>query len=500
MSSKQCEFRHSTSWVRGFVAGRGSGKTVVGAIDVLARSVDGDPWMSVSPTFSMIHETTLPTFVEVARRLDLFVRLVKSPVPRCTFRASDGGMADIVFRSGEDPERLRGPNKAGLWIDEASICKPDTFKIGIGTLRHRGRMGPVILTFTPRGRRHWTFETFFHRVEPGAEGRYAFLDGQVVWIGIDPVTESEAEPQLVVEFSGLRYVRAHNTQLVQAATWDNPFLPEEFYRNIRQHYSTQLAAQELSGDFVDLDGLMFKREWFTMVDEVPAEALRVRYWDRAATGVGENRNADYSAGVLMARTANGQFYVEHVIRGQWTAHQRDKIIESTAYEDAKKYVNAVMIYIEQEGGSGGKEVAQQAVVNLARFPVNVDRVTGIRKRHEGHQTLPGDAKVVRARPLQSQAENGRVWVKRGSWNEDWLEELCSFPEYVHDDMVDATSGALNKLASLTGAVGGNITRTNVEASRVGETKFGIQLNESAAKRLRTRGYHKGDDDYGKTRQ
>lgn len=439
--------------------------------------------MSVSPSYGMVHETTLPTFLELAKETNQFIRLVKSPVPRITFRTIDHGTADLVFRSGEEPERLRGPSKAGLWIDEASICKPDVFKIGIATLRYKGKMGPVILTFTPRGRRHWTFETFYQRVETGTEGHYTEVNGQLHWVAHDLETGEYFEPLPVKEFSGMRYVRTFNTELVQAHTLDNPFLPHEFHDNIRQHYSSHLAAQELAGEFVDIEGLMFKREWFEMVDDVPVKAMRVRYWDRAATPLG----GDYSAGVLMARTTIGQFYIEHVIRGQWSAQQRDSIIQYTAECDAKKYGNTVMIYVEQEGGSGGKEVAQQAVVNLARFPIHVDKVTGKRKRSQNHESLPGEAKVVRALPLQSQAENGRVWIKRGEWNEDFLEELCAFPLMTHDDQVDAAAGACNKLASLTGIVGSHVTRTEVESKKVAATKFGVHLDESANRRLRTRG-------------
>ena len=487
--AKQLEFLRSSSWITGFVAGRGGGKTYIGALNVLDRARAGEPWMSVSPTFSMVHETTLPTFLEASQTTGQYIRLVKSPIPRITFHTRDGGVADIVFRSGEEPERLRGPSKAGLWIDEASICKQGVFSIGIATLRYKGVMGPVVLTFTPRGRRHWTFTTFYQRVEVGAAGHYCEINGQLHWVGVDPATDEQSEPVPVAEFGGLRYVRTRNSQLIQAHTLDNPFLPAEFYANIRDQYSAQLAAQELAGEFVEIDGLMFRREWFDYVDDVPVEALRVRYWDRAATP----RGGDYSAGVLMARTKTGQFYVEDVVRGQWSAFDRDRVIQRVAEADAKKYHNTVHIYIEQEGGSGGKEVAQQAVIQLARYPVHTDRVTGKRRISQDHEALPGEAKVVRALTLQSQSEHGNVHLKRADWNEDFLEELCAFPQLKHDDQVDAAAGGVNKLAALTGAVGASVTRTEVEAKKVASQKFGVHLDKSSRSRLRTRGHHHDDE-------
>ena len=46
--SKQQEFRQSKAWIRGFFAGRGAGKTKIGAIDILRRSRAGDPCMAIA--------------------------------------------------------------------------------------------------------------------------------------------------------------------------------------------------------------------------------------------------------------------------------------------------------------------------------------------------------------------------------------------------------------------------------------------------------------------
>ena len=50
-------------------------------------------------------------------------------------------------------------------------------------------------------------------------------------------------------------------------------------------------------------------------------------------------------------------------------------------------------------------------------------------------------------------ENGDVMILRGSWNQDYLEELEAFPAGEFSDQVDGTSGAYNKLAT-TKRVGG----------------------------------------------
>lgn len=463
--AKQALFRQSEQTFRGFCAGRGSGKTRIGAQDLCMRARGGEPWMVVSPSYAVVDETTWPTFKEVAEEMGVWLGGKKTAPSRARIRTRDGGIAEVVFRTGDKPEQLRGANKAGLWLDEASIMHPDVFKLGIAVLRWKGQMGKCLMTFTPKGRRHWTFETFFERLDDREQ------DALHEWgMGSDgcSLMDGYRDCQFI---AGQFYRRKPNTFLVHAHTKENPFLPDNFYDLIAQNYSSGLAAQELGGEFVDLEGLMFRREWFRIVDHAPKDAtLRVRYWDRAATeGAGS-----YTAGVLMSRDAAGTFFIEHVVRGQWGAMERDKVIKQTTQEDALRYKNSVMIYVEQEPGSGGKEAAQQMVLKLAGYPVYMDVVGGQRrfKVHEGER-LPGEAKVVRAQPFAAQCEAGNVHIVNGRYCMDLLDELSQFPLARFSDQVDGCSGAFNKLAVHShGLDPGEIVTPQVE---VNPQRHGVQV-------------------------
>lgn len=459
--AKQAEFLNTKEKLSGFVGGRGTGKTWIGAYRVQREARAGDPWMGISPDSGVVSETTFPTFVDVAKETGVFIRQVLSPYPRVWWRTHDGGVADIVFRSAEKPEKLRGPSKAGVWIDEASVVVRDAFDIAIATLRHKGRMGPCLLTFTPKGRAHWTFGEFFEPVDE-------------VLIGTDGCTAEGIE-----YIQGRPYRRKHNSRLTHAHTLDNPFLPDEFYAFMRARYSSVMAEQELAGSFVDIAGLMFRREWFLPVDSAPRDARRVRYWDRAATpGAGS-----YSAGVLLAMDDRGLIYVEDVVRGQWSAFDRNTVIKQTADRDARKYRGEVIIYTEQEGASGGKEVSHQIVNMLVGHPVFIDNVGGKRERTVAGQKLPGEAKVVRAMGFAGQAEAGNVRLVKGNWNSDYLDELTAFPEYTYSDQVDATSGAFNKLAKVLHGQTEPATRARIEQS---SERFGAGLALQRARMRRNR--------------
>lgn len=175
-------------------------------------------------------------------------------------------------------------------------------------------------------------------------------------------------------------------------------------------------------------GLIFKRHWFETVPEAPAQVNKaVRYWDKAGTEAG----GDYSVGALLVER-DGLFYVVDVVRGQWSALERNRIIEQTAQLDALRYGGKITIWVEQEPGSGGKESAELTVRQLAGHYVKSERVTG--------------EKTTRWRPFAAQCEAGNVKLVKGAWNSPFIDELCIAPNGTHDDQADAASGAFNKIA------------------------------------------------------
>lgn len=182
------------------------------------------------------------------------------------------------------------------------------------------------------------------------------------------------------------------------------------------------------------EGVMFQRPWFTIVPAGPREAIRVRYWDNAGTKDG----GAFTCGVLVARDRQGLFYIEDLVRGQWEAGERETVKRQTAILDAARYGAEVRIWNEQEPGSGGKESAQATIRNLAGFRVYAEPVTG--------------DKVTRAEPFAAQAQAGNVRIVRDTderrWVSGYLDRVTAFPLGRYKDDVDATAGAVNKLAAI----------------------------------------------------
>jgi predicted phage terminase large subunit-like protein len=172
-------------------------------------------------------------------------------------------------------------------------------------------------------------------------------------------------------------------------------------------------------------GKVFNRAWFEIVDAAPAVARRCRGWDKAGTTGG----GDWTVGARIAESG-GIWYVEDIVRDQWSAGDREATIRQTAQLDGTR----CWIRVEQEPGSGGKESAENTIRGLAGY--NVAAVPSTTN------------KVERAQGLAAQAQAKNVKLVRGLWNEAFLRELHAFDGTgkVPDDQVDAISLAFNTLA------------------------------------------------------
>jgi predicted phage terminase large subunit-like protein len=132
---------------------------------------------------------------------------------------------------------------------------------------------------------------------------------------------------------------------------------------------------------------------------------------------------------------DGTFVIEHVVRGQWSALEREEQIKATAAADSNSIKSWYDIVIEQEPGSGGKESYEATVRNLAGYWVHPNKVTG------------SGSKEVRAEPFAAQVQAGNVWLIAGPYVQDLLDEFEVFPTGSHDDQVDAAAMAFARLTT-----------------------------------------------------
>src|SRR5262249_60766705 len=96
----------------------------------------------------MLSDSTFRMFLALAQELGIVEAsdVKRSAPPSIHLRTG----AEVLFRSADEPDRLRGPNLSGVWLDEASLMPEDAFTGAIGRLREAGGQGRLTATVKPK--------------------------------------------------------------------------------------------------------------------------------------------------------------------------------------------------------------------------------------------------------------------------------------------------------------------------------------------------------------
>lgn len=212
---------------------------------------------------------------------------------------------------------------------------------------------------------------------------------------------------------------------------------------------------------ISVAGNIFKREWWKFCDAAPEGIYNwCRYWDLAATAPEQGKDPDWTAGALLGEL-NGNIYVKDVQHFRGSSLTNELRIKATAELDGP----AVAVRMEQEGGASGKSIAGEEG-HYARNVLVGYAFAGVPSSKK---------KLLRWAPLSAACEQGRVFLVKGAWNQDFVDELegCK-GEDEKNDQADAASGALEALRLPTGAItsASDFKTINKELdSRVVETRL-----------------------------
>jgi phage terminase large subunit len=207
---RQMRFVRSQAKYPAYIGGIGSGKSFAGGAKVISRLDRPEMGLIAAPTYQMLRDSTLEGFFRLLDGLGIPYEHVKSE-NTITFATGH----KILCRSLEDPDKARGPNLDYAWIDEAGYVAAKGWQIVKGRVRV-GTNPQAWITSTPKGR-NWIWEEW----------------------------ERDA--------TGTEFDPSH--PLYRVHTDENPELPDGFSASLG--YSGSFADQELGGEFVAFEGLVY---------------------------------------------------------------------------------------------------------------------------------------------------------------------------------------------------------------------------------------------------
>lgn len=236
---------------------------------------------------------------------------------------------------------------------------------------------------------------------------------------------------------------AQGAYFVPAFARDNPGLDVAEYMQMLVRLDPETREQLENGDWWAAGGGdFFKKAWFSKyADRAPPMLQWIRAWDLAATKEDKQKgnDPDWTAGVKMAietqPDGSKMVWIAHCTRFREEPGDVEKEIKSVAELDGRR----VKIFIEEEGGSGGKNTTRNYTAKVLFGWI----VQGVRKT---------GSKADFWQSLAADTQNGLVSLVRGEWNDDFVNELCALRKdesHAHDDQADAAGLARSMLLGNT---------------------------------------------------
>ena len=383
------------------LAGRGAGKTRAAA-ETLAAWAWEQPktrWLVSAPTSGDLKGTC---FEGDSGLLSVIPSLLIQDYNKSLHELKLINGSFIKGIPASEPERFRGPQFHGGWLDELAAWEYlrdswDMIQFGI----RLGTRTKLICSTTPKPK--------------------------------DVVME-------LIDREG------DDVVITRASTYSNiKNLAKSFQKQILQYEGTNLGRQEIHAEIIDPEeGGIVKRDWFRLWPDgrtFPKLEYIIQSYDCATSDKTHNDpTGSITFGVF--KPQDGGMSV--MVLDCWKEHMqypdlRPKVINEfdTVYGEGKERKLVDLILVEDK--SAGISLIQD--LQRAHLPV--------------HAYNPGRAdKVQRLSIVANIIKAGRVWVPESSqrkgfvrdWAEGMVSEICSFPEgTVHDEYVDCMSQALRYL-------------------------------------------------------
>jgi len=174
------------------------------------------------------------------------------------------------------------------------------------------------------------------------------------------------------------------------------------------------------------EGAIVKREWWKVWDKErpPACEFLIQSWDTAFT---KNERSDYSA-----CTTWGVFYMNED-PNDVNVILLDAFQERMEFPELK--AKAQELYHEWEPDAfivEAKAAGSPLIFELRRMGISVSEFTPTR----------GNDKFVRLNSVTDLFKSGKVWAPDKKWAYEVIEQMASFPNSSHDDLVDSSTQAL----------------------------------------------------------
>jgi predicted phage terminase large subunit-like protein len=212
----------------------------------------------------------------------------------------------------------------------------------------------------------------------------------------------------------------------------NPLWPGFWSKTALEALKAELPVSKWEAQYqqnpTSEEGAIIKREhWMVWDKKHPPDCeYIIQSWD---TAFEKNNRADYSActtwGVFQHPNKNGDLKANIILLDAFKERMEFPDLKRKALEVYREYEPDTLIVEKRAAGA-------PLIYEMRKMGIPVAEYTPGK----------GNDKISRVNAISALFESGMVWCPETRWAEEVMDELASFPNGDHDDLVDSSSQAL----------------------------------------------------------
>jgi len=209
--------------------------------------------------------------------------------------------------------------------------------------------------------------------------------------------------------------------------------PVRLNRDVLNEARIDLGSRGYAGQFQQKPsaegGNIVKEAWFRKISQADFYALRynetMHFFVDTAYDEKQKKTDNDPTGILAACMINNNIYVYNAMQIWKTFPDLIRFLPEYMKANLATSQSSLRIEPKANGISVVQSLEAISSLNVTRTPT------------------PKDSKAERLHAVSPTIECGRVYIVEGDWNDEFIDQVCGFPQRLHDEYVDILGYAIN---------------------------------------------------------
>ena len=209
--------------------------------------------------------------------------------------------------------------------------------------------------------------------------------------------------------------------------------PVRLNREVLDEARVDLGSRGYAGQFMQKPsaegGNIIKEAWFRHISLAEFTAMRfqetVHFFLDTAYEEKKKKTDNDPSGIIAACKMNNNIYILNAKK---------------VWKDFPDLIRFLPEYMKANEADGMSSLRIEPKANGKSVVQTLQKISSL---NVTETPSPTGSKAERLHAVSPKIECGRVWLVDGDWNEEFITEVCGFPNQVHDEYVDILGYAIN---------------------------------------------------------